>query len=76
VPIFLGFMMGQQKVSMEHIMDLPLCRKVQPVHSWSNDLDDFKWTISLWLQFDCWMGSLEISTLQPDLLAFLIWPMT
>jgi hypothetical protein len=48
---------------MECIVDLPLCQKFQLVYCWSNDLNDFEWTISLWLQFDCWMGSLEISTL-------------
>jgi hypothetical protein len=74
--MFLGLMIGQQEISMERIMDLPLHWKVQLVHSWSNDLNDFKWTISLRLQFDCWMGSLEISTLQSDLLAFLIRLMT
>jgi hypothetical protein len=60
---------------MKHIMDLPLCWKFKLVCSWPDDLNDFEWTISLWSQFDCWMGSLEIRTLQPDLLDLLIWPM-
>jgi hypothetical protein len=61
---------------MKHVMDLPLCQKFQLVASWSDDLKDFEWAISFGSQFDCWMGSLEISTLQPDLLVFLIWSVT
>jgi hypothetical protein len=32
---------------MECIMDLPLCQKFQPICSWSDDLKDFEWAISL-----------------------------
>ena len=73
--MFLGFMIGQQETAMEHIMDSPLHQKFQPVGSWSDDLKDFEWAISLGSQFDCWMSHLEISALQPDLMTFLIWSM-
>jgi hypothetical protein len=75
VLMFLGFMIRQQETAMECIIDLPLRWEFQLVGHWSNDFNDFEWTISPWLQFGCWMGSLKISTLKPDLLALLIWPM-
>jgi hypothetical protein len=55
--MLLGFMIRQQEISMERIIDLPLHWKIQPVCSWPDDFNDFEWTIPLWLQFDSWKGS-------------------
>src|SRR5579863_6035209 len=72
-PMLWGLLVREEETSMEGIMDVPLGQQFKVICGGPYYLHNFKGSIALGAQFGCWMSCLEVSSLQPDLLAFLIW---
>ena len=73
-PMLWGLSVWKKETGMEGIVDAPLGRQFKAICGGPYYLRNFKGSIALGVQFGCWMSRLEVSSLQPDLLAFLIWP--
>src|SRR5579863_97068 len=67
-----GFLVREKETGMEGIVDAPLGRQFEAICGGPYYLRNFKGSIALGVQFGCWMSRLEVNSLQPDLLAFLI----
>src|SRR5579863_5718611 len=72
-PMLQGFLVWEEEASMEGIVDASLGWQFKAICGGPYYLRNFKGSIALGVQFGCWMSRLEVSSLQPDLLAFLIW---
>ena len=68
-----GLLVREEETGMEGIVNAPLGRQFKAICGGPYYLCNFKGSIALGAQFGCWMSRLEVSSLQPDLLAFLIW---
>src|SRR5579863_8503285 len=71
-PMLWGFLAWEEETGMEGIVNVPLGRQFKVICGGHYYLCNFKGSIALGAQFGCWVSRLEVSSLQPDLLAFLI----